>query len=86
MHYLQKNVLRLDRTAGCVVSHSHYYHFGLVYKIAERADISRTGATSYMDRTGGAVGPGGPEKLVAAPRIGMGRCGPVDAGAARGPD
>ena len=62
VHYLQEKVLRLDRTAGCVVSHSHYYHFGLVYKIAERADVNRTGLRAIWTGRADAVGLGGPDQ------------------------
>ena len=46
--------------ASCVVGHSHYCLFNLVYKISGRVDVSRT--VSRVSRTGwaGAVGPGGP--------------------------
>jgi hypothetical protein len=56
-------MLRLDRTAGCVVGHSHYFFFGLVYKISERANFSRTGLRVNRTERAGAAGPGGPTEL-----------------------
>ena len=56
-------MLRLDRTAGCVVGHSHYYLFGLVNEISGRADVSRTGLRVNGTERAGAAGPCGPTEL-----------------------
>jgi hypothetical protein len=80
-------VLRLDRTAGCVVGHSHYYLFGLVNEISGRADVSRTGLRVNGTERAGAAGPGGPTEVgYGRTRIATGRCGPARAETAREPE
>ena len=81
--------LRLDRTAGCVVGHSHYSVFCLlvVCKISGRAGgISQTGLRGRLSQVNtGRVGRDS-EKTAGRTRIFIGRCGPAEAGAAYGPD
>ena len=66
-------MLRLDRTAGCVVGHSHYYLFGLVNEISGRADVNRTGLRVSGTKRAGAAGQGGPMEDLEATQIVRGR-------------